>query len=42
LVASSSEVTTNWKKKTVTREITTAWLTARPTPAAPPDAAIPL
>src|SRR6185312_12015874 len=42
LVASRSEVTTNWKKKTVTREITTAWLTARPTPAAPPEADIPL
>ena len=42
LVASRIELTTNWKKKTATREITTAWLTARPTPAAPPEADIPL
>jgi len=41
-VARISELTRNWKKKTVTSAITTAWLTARPTPAAPPDADIPL
>ena len=42
LVASRVAVKTKLKAPIAAKEITTAWFTARPTPAAPPEALIPL